>query len=216
MVKRWTAYKIEIADIIKAVYSEEGFIVFNNQQIQRVRILGTIVARFFSDERTYGFIVLDDGTETIRVKAYKEQASMLEDLNVGDIVEVFGRVKEYEDEIYLVPENIVHIEDPNWEILRKFELAKQKEEENNVQYENQKEKTETLSNEELDIVEEMIESPRQKIMDLIQKLDKGEGTLISELKTAYGDETAIETTITELMNEGEIFEPRPGKVKLLI
>ena len=216
MTKRWTAYKIEIADIIKSVYSEEGFIIFNNKQIQRVRILGTIVARFFSDEKTYGFIVLDDGTETIRVKAYKEQANMLEDLNVGDIVEVFGRVKEYEDEIYLVPENIVHIEDPNWEILRKFELAKQKEEENNVQYENQKEKTETLSNEELDIVEEMIESPRQKIMDLIQKLDKGEGTLISELKTAYGDETAIETTITELMNEGEIFEPRPGKVKLLI
>lgn len=213
MVKRKTAYKIEIAEIIKGNYTEDGLILLNGQKIIRARILGTIVAKFFSDERTYGFVVLDDGTETIRIKAYKEQVELFENFKIGDIIEVFGRIKEWEDEIYVLPDYAVLIDDPNWEVLRKFELAQDKRKHPDII--NSKTEIAKDTNESLEVIEDVIQSPRQKIRELIEKMDGGEGALVSELKKQHGDETAVEKILTELMNEGEIFEPRPGKVKLM-
>ena len=59
-------------------------------------------------------------------------------------------------------------------------------------------------------------TPRKKVVDCISGFDKGEGVEIDTLKTSCGlDSEMVEKILTELMNEGEIFEPRAGKVKIL-
>lgn len=193
MVKRWVAYKMAIMDIVESDY-KDGAIQFGNLQINRVRVMGTVVSKFISDDKNYGFFVLDDGTETIRVRAF-DNINLIEKVKVGDVADVVGRIRKYEDEIYVLPEIVVKIEDPNWIFLRKLELIRQKM--------------------EIDVEEEIVETPKQKIMRIIKELDKGDGVDVSVLNKEIGDEKIVEDVLTELKNEGEIFEPRVGKVKLL-
>ncbi|MCD6575618.1 MAG: hypothetical protein J7K73_00470 [Nanoarchaeota archaeon] len=226
MTKRWTAYKMAIANIVNGNFTEDGFVQFGNLQVNRVRIMGTVVSKFIADDRKYGFFIVDDGTETIRVRSFEDNLKLIEKAKVGDIVDVIGRIRKYEDEIYVIPESVQIIKDPNWIILRKLELMKQKKEmpkaettEGNVVGE------EVIVEEvvEEEIVETklpegqttLFESPRQKVIKLIKELDKGEGAEVSKIIEKMGDEKVVENVLTDLMNEGELFEPRPGKVKLL-
>lgn len=89
----------------------------------RARILGTIVNRYVTGDRNYGFLVIDDTTDTIRVKVFKN-AEILRRMKIGDLVDVFGNVEEYEDEIYIKPELIKRVHDPNWYLVRRLELLK--------------------------------------------------------------------------------------------
>ena len=215
-----------IANIVNGNFTEDGFVQFGNLQVNRVRIMGTVVSKFIADDRKYGFFIVDDGTETIRVRSFEDNLKLIEKAKVGDIVDVIGRIRKYEDEIYVIPESVQIIKDPNWIILRKLELMKQKKEmpkaettEGNVVGE------EVIVEEvvEEEIVETklpegqttLFESPRQKVIKLIKELDKGEGAEVSKIIEKMGDEKVVENVLTDLMNEGELFEPRPGKVKLL-
>ncbi len=225
MAKRWTAYKMAITDIVNGNFTEDGFVQFGTLQVNRVRILGTVVSKFISDSKKYGFFIIDDGTETIRVRSFEDQLDLVEKVKIGNIVDVIGRIRKYEDEIYVIPEIVVIIDNPNWEILRKLELIKQKKEmpktESKVETKKEDEVVEEVIEEE--VVEEklpegqttLFESPRQKVVNLIKELDKGEGAEVSKIIEKIGDEKVVESVLTDLMNEGELFEPRPGKVKLL-
>ncbi len=231
MTKRWTAYKMAISDIVNGTFTDDGFVQFGNLQVNRVRIMGTVVSKFTADDRKYGFFIVDDGTETIRVRSFEDNLKLIEKVNIGDIVDVIGRIRRYEDEIYIIPEGVQVIDDPNWVILRKLELMKQKKEmPKEAPQQEETPKEETNSNEEMiveEVVEEVVEaklpagqttlteSPRQKVIKLIKELDKGEGAEVSKIIERIGDEKVVESALTELMNEGELFEPRPGKVKLL-
>jgi RPA family protein len=229
MTKRWTAYKMAIADIVNGNYTDDGFVQFRNLQVNRVRIIGTVVSKFVADDRKYGFFIVDDGTETIRVRSFEDNLPLIEKVKIGDIVDVIGRIRKYEDEIYIIPESVQIIDNPNWIILRKLELMRQKKElpktEDHVE---SNEEEIVLEEVEEEIVIEnpedkklpegqttLVESPRQKVVKLIKELDKGEGAEVSKIIEKVGDENTVETVLTDLMNEGEIFEPRPGKVKLL-
>ena len=88
MAKRWTAYKMNIKDIVGGNYTEDGFVKFGNLQANRVRVMGTVVSKLIGDSRKYGFFILDDGTETIRVRAFEDQLSLIEKVEIGDIVDI--------------------------------------------------------------------------------------------------------------------------------
>ncbi len=223
MTKRWTAYKMNIYDIVKGSYAEDGFVKFGNLQVNRVRVMGTVVSKLIGDSGKYGFFVLDDGTETIRIRAFEDQLHLIEKVEIGDIVDVIGRLRKYEDELYIIPEIVVKIDNPNWEILRKLELIEQKRRMSKNES-NDASSDKILVQEEIveeEIIEDNsrkndnIESPRQKVIRLIRENDKGKGTEVLLLNEALGDKTLVLQVLTDLMNEGEIFEPRPGKVKLL-
>ncbi|MFX0136239.1 MAG: hypothetical protein ACFFDN_21545 [Candidatus Hodarchaeota archaeon] len=74
-------------------------------------------------KKDYGYLIIDDGTETIRIKVWGDDIRKykVEDLNIGDNVDIIGRVREYNDEIFIMPEIISKISDPNWELLRELE-----------------------------------------------------------------------------------------------
>ena len=56
--------------------------------------------------------------------------------------------------------------------------------------------------------------PAEKMMSLIKELDRGQGVLIEELiEKSPLKET--ELLITKMLENGEIFQNAPGKVKIL-
>ncbi len=139
--KKETAYKLSISDIVRG-----KFIKIDNRSyvttpfglnINRVRILGIIMdIKIFKQDQNeenidvtkkdYAYLVIDDGTETIRIKAWGVDINQLKipDLNIGDNIDVIGKVREYNEEIFIMPEIIHMIKDPNWELLRELEKLK--------------------------------------------------------------------------------------------
>lgn len=226
MTKRWTAYKMHIKDIVNGNYSGEGFISFGQLQVNRVRIMGTVVQKFIAEDNGYGFFILDDGTETIRVRSFKDSVDLIKTVEIGDMIDVFGRVRKYEEEIYVIPEILRKVEEPNFYILRKLELKKQ--DKKIIKAEAPKPAEAKHAEQPDEIVEELIDTgavkphageavnPRRKVVDCIAGFDKGEGVEVDKLMKGCGlSEEIVERVLTDLMNEGEIFEPRAGKVKIL-
>jgi len=210
MAARDTALKVRIKDItdgeLKKGESEwESFLVTPfNEEAARVRVLATVVSRFKSDDGRYGSLTLDDTTDTITSRAFDEDVQLIESTEEGDIVDVIGRVKEYEDEKYISVESVSKIADPNWELVRKLELAL---------------KIKRLGGDveasEESVAEEVVgEDPKSVVIDLIEELDEGDGVKYVRLidETGFSDEN-LEEILTELMEKGEIYEPKIGKFK---
>ncbi|RLI99743.1 MAG: hypothetical protein DRP06_02990 [Candidatus Aenigmatarchaeota archaeon] len=92
-------------------------------QISRVRILATVLDKYVSEDGNYASLTLDDTTDTIRCKIFKE-LDIIETIEKGDLVDLIGKIKEYNGERYIQPEIMVRIENPNFEVLRVLELKK--------------------------------------------------------------------------------------------
>lgn len=125
---RSTARKVKIEDLVKGSYTQTPEGEPNHletpweQQLLRVNIMATVVDTFVRDDGGYATLHLDDGSETIRAKAWSEDVEEMEEFEVGDLITVIGKVREYEGEIHLVPEIIREVEDPNWELVRELEI----------------------------------------------------------------------------------------------
>ncbi len=118
-------YTIEIAsgEFIRGTGSQRSFLrMWNGEDVDKARVMGTVVQRFLSNDGTYSALTLDDGTETIRAKGWREDAAMMGAFDVGQILDVIGHVREYDGEVYLSPITINRIQDPNWEPMRELEI----------------------------------------------------------------------------------------------
>ncbi|MCD6478242.1 MAG: hypothetical protein J7K87_04530 [Candidatus Aenigmarchaeota archaeon] len=243
--KRLTAIKMDIRGIVDGRYFKtEGFesnyiITPNGLRISRARIMGTIMTKFVTEDRNYGFIVIDDGTETIRAKVFKN-TKIFDNVDVGDIVDVVGKVREYDGEIYLAPEIVRKIDNPNFLILRKAELLEQGKDFNEIKERVRAFKKQTSDMDEIkklaeaegidpDVVESILaseeeEPPKEEnkkslkdtVLKIIEKLDDGAGaeytSIIAESKLT---EAEVEDVINELLSDGTCYEPRPGRIKVL-
>lgn len=119
--KRRTAYKFWIKDIINSTtITKEGthFFEIRGRETARTNVIATVVDKQTNTDNTFSTITLDDGTETIRVKTWKEDTKKLEDINIGDQVMVIGRIRVYNDEIFITPE-IAKKQEPEWLLVRK-------------------------------------------------------------------------------------------------
>ncbi len=240
--KRLTAIKVKISDITNGDYKvEEGFtpnyiLSKDGKKLSRVRILATVVSVFESDDGQFTSITLDDGTDTIRVKTFKGM-KLLKDAKVGDLVDVIGRVREYNGEIYIIPEIMHILDNPNYETLRMLEISKFEDEwKKKVELVKKfKEKMgDNLSNflvehhgfsdgEVESILEALGSEPQKekenyeaKILQIIDELDEGEGALYSDIISKSGlPENVVDGVINQLLMDGICFEPRPGRIKKL-
>ncbi len=127
--RRLTAYKAKISDIVSGKYVSLGgfnpsYVLTNyGLRLSRVRILATVINTYLTEDKKYAFVVLDDSTGIMRSKAFQDTAP-LATLKIGEAVDFVGKVREYNDERYLVPELVVPVSDPNMESLRKLEILK--------------------------------------------------------------------------------------------
>lgn len=225
--KKLIAYKVWISDILMSeIYNDENpefpvqFIKIKNQNISKVNVMANVVEKFLNENKSFASITLDDGSGSIRAKAWKEDISKLENINIGDIVNIIGRPRVYNEESYIVPELIRKVEDPNFEVLRKLELLKLygKPNLNGIRISNVEIKEEKKNE---DYVEEIVvnqssENNRQTIIKLIEKFDDGNGTEVGKIIDISNiSRESVISIINELLTEGEIFEIREGYVKLL-
>lgn len=168
MQPRQTAFKCYISHIVNGNYVkkegefEPNYIEINSKnkakKISRVNIVANVVQKFESENKDYKFIVLDDGTASIRVKAWGLDINLFDDINIADIVLLMGKVKIYNNEIYLTPE-IVKKVDINWELLRKLELLKEYGKPEIITTEIQgNTEVEKYTEDSLDVVEEVVEN----------------------------------------------------------
>lgn len=238
--KRLTAVKTRIDAIGKGKFvTQEGFnpsyvLAPSGQRLSRVRVLATVVDKFISENGKFASLTLDDGTDTVRAKVFNA-LSLLDNVEKGDIVEIIGRIKEYQEEIYVLPEVVARLEDPNAELLRVLEIREQERElgrrkELVLQYRSQVADASELvrmMKERFGIEQEEVEallqeepakadSPKAEILKLVETLDVGEGCDYQELMQAAGiSEESLDAAVNELLEEGLCFEPRPGKIRKL-
>ncbi len=73
------------------------------EEAKRVRIIGTVIKKFVAPDEKYSFIIVDDGTETIRAKSFG--GKLLDGFTEGDFIQLIGMVViSREEEIYIKPE----------------------------------------------------------------------------------------------------------------
>ena len=228
-IKRSTAYRIRLKNIVNSPYEKrEGFnpsvIKFNNLEISRVNVIASIVGKYLTDDQNYCAITLDDGSETIRVKNFGAEVGVIKELNVGDIVRIIGKVKEYNEEKYIAGE-ISKVLNPNWLIVNEIELSNQNQTEKDTSTTDSINKvieTKTNSSDNEEIISISSESGdsessiKQKILQYLKNNDNGTGVIMDQIMTSLDvSSEEVKDSLYELLKVGEIYEPKKGILKIL-
>lgn len=201
--KRNIAFKYRIGDILigKPISSEDrfAFLELGDRKIIRVNIVGNIVDKYENEgESKYLSLTLDDGSGQIKLKTFSDDVQRFRDFVQGQTVIVVGTLRMYNNELYISPEIIKEI-DSKYLIVRKIELEKEK------------------KKNFIPLQKDQIFAIKDKILEAI-KMAEDEGgietdRIIMSLREAPAD--IINQEIKKLLEEGIIFEPRPGKVRWL-
>ncbi len=202
--KRNIAYKYRIKDIFmgKPIFDGDrfSFVELGDRKIVRVNIVGNIVDKYDSEgDKKYSFLTLDDGSSQIKIKAFGDDVSLLKNINQGLTVVVIGRLRSFNNEIYLSPEIVKEI-DPKYLLIRKLELEKSRSDSTPAP----KDKKE-------------ITAIKDKILNKIKKAEESGGIEIDKIIMEIKESSPkiINQEIKKLLEEGIIFEPRPGKLRWL-
>src|SRR3989344_922929 len=216
-INRLTAYKVWVSDLVTSPYIkmsgefESNYVEVKEKQVSRVNIIGTIVNKLESGDKNYTSLVLDDGSEQIRIKAWREDVKIIERFNIGECVLVIGKVKNYNDETYILPEIVKQI-DINWELSRKLELLKSYG--RPIEHKFMQE-----TKEEAQAVEEITFSSsnlRNDVLNLIEKYEEKSGITLEELKTElHKNIKEIYDVVEELIKEGHVYNIG-NKYRLLV
>ncbi|MBN1544249.1 hypothetical protein JW898_02190 [Candidatus Woesearchaeota archaeon] len=208
--KRQVAYKVRVADIINNRYvKEEGwlpnYVSVGGRKVSRANLLGVIVSRSVQDDGVVSqSFVLDDGSGRVSLRFFDSPVAF----DVGDIVTVIGRPREFGAERYIVPEIMKKVLDQKWVELRRMELTFDAHLRQKVEEEH---RPDVLSVEKEDLVDEPNASAR--LLDEIRKLDSGLGVGFDDISSVPGGD--VESALKRLLEQGDIFEVRPGRYKVL-
>lgn len=201
--KRNTAFKLRIGDVLqgKPIFEADRFrfLELGNKNIVRINIAANIVDKYESTtESKFMSITIDDGSGQIKLKTFGDDTERFKDrVNQGETVIVIGTLRHWNNELYISPE-IIKLQDPKYLLLRKLELDKVTK------------KADPLGRDQIIAV-------KDKILGAIKNAEVEGGIekdkLILNLKDISPE--IINQEIKKLLEEGIIFEPRPGKVRYL-
>ena len=201
--KRNVAYKLRINDLLlgKPIILEEkfSFLELGGKKIVRVNIVANIVDKYQTEgEKQYVFFKIDDGSGQIQLKVFGDDVVKFKNVAQGQTVLVIGVLRHWNNETYISPE-IIKEQDPKYLLLRKLEIEKE-----------QKENA-------IPIQLGKVSAIKDKIIDKIKSSEEQGGIevdkIIMDLRETSPD--IINKEIQKLLEEGIIFEPRPGKVRYL-
>jgi len=232
---RQTAYRIWLSDIkeraIEKVEGQTAFVTIGEKRVSRVNVVASVVDKFLTENENYASLTLDDGSAQLRLKAFGDFVSRLKDIEAGDIILAIARIREYNNETYLLPEILKKVTSKH-ALLRRLELILEygkrdpgfktemesefnpKSGQTQAQAQVQEKTQQQIQQEESNI---SLASLKEKIKIQLAKLDEGEGVELAllEQKLEVKDKEKVEEAIEELLGEGEAYEPRPGKVRLI-
>ena len=212
MMERKTATKVRIKDLVEGEFiktegnMEPNYVVTSlSEMVSRVRVMGVVVSKFISEDDKYVIVTLDDSSEITSARSFID-TDILKGIEVGETIDVVGKVKEYQEQIYILPEVVYIIEDPNWELVRRLELVI-------------KDKTlgkKPSSKAVEDKVEVEGEALRDRVLEVIKTGDEGEGVkYVTVVKETGIKEEDLDKIINDLLVEGEIYEPKIGRFKIM-
>ena len=202
-LKRNVAFKFRIGDILigKPILNGDrfAFLELGDKKIVRVNLIGNIVDKYESEgESKYLSLTLDDGSGQIKLKSFSDDSDKFRNSVQGQTVVVIGTLRVYNNELYISPE-IIREMDSRYLVVRKIEL--------------EKERTKTFS----PVQRSQIIAIKDKILEVIKNSEADGGIemdmLIMNLRDAPSD--IINQEIKKMLEEGIIFEPRPGKIRWL-
>ena len=201
--KRHIAFKFRIRDLLigKPIMNGErfSFLELGDKKIIRVNVVGNIVDKYESEgEKKYSFLTLDDGSGQIKLKSFGDDIEKLKNINQGQTVLIIGVLRNFNNETYISPE-IIKEQDPKYLLVRKMEIEKNK------------------SQNSEPVAREQIIAIKDRILETI-KNSEDEGGIDTDKIIMNLRETSpeiINQEIKKLLEEGIIFEPRPGKVRWL-
>ncbi len=231
--KRNTAYKVWISDLINNEFIEQqgefesNYVLIYDKKVSRVNLVASIIFVYKVPDESYVSISLDDSSCNIRIKSWREDTSLLKNLKVGEIINIIGKIRKYNNEVYIIPEVIKVLDNPNWELVRKLELVKEYGKPKPITVlTNEEEIITPAITEETVVIEEKIENvpfikkahgdSKQKVIEAIKKLDLENGAKFDDVIANSG--LSIEETndiIKKLLEEGEIYQPKPNYLKLI-
>jgi len=212
------AYEVIIKELLNYSYIEndEGtpnYLLAKNKKIYRFNLLAVILE--LNQQGSILNITIDDGSGKIILRIFEENKSV-KNLVIGESILIIGKLRKYNHERYISPEIIKKV-DEDWLKVRSLKIDKNKiniEIEENSPKLGEEEKTtkkEDIPNKEINKKELF---PIKKIILLIKELDQGEGVFIEEIIEKSKIESA-DKIIEKMLEEGEIFQNLPGKVKVL-
>ncbi len=200
--KRNIAYKLRIGDILigNNQIEEERFVAseIKGKRVVRVNVVGSIVDRYESEgESKYLALTLDDGSGQIKLKSFGDDVAKFKEVTQGKTVIVIGNLRFWNNEIYITPE-IIKEQDPRYLVIRKLELEKSNQE---------KVETPTEQNQN--------NSLKDNLIELIKNSESEGGISVDTLNQKLGNSPEVGQGLQKLLEEGMIFEPRPGVVRWL-
>jgi hypothetical protein len=232
--QRSTAKICEIRDIVNNKFiKKEGwdpsYVLSEFGKLMRVNLLGVIVSKENNS------CTLDDGTGKIIVRNFIGSINS----EIGELATVIGKPRVFNNETFVNAEIIKSLKNKKWVEYRK-KILSLREKQTIIQEEDyiddskvsevkvdkkekieESNKTETSKELEPIVQEKVIEKKvtetigkAELIIKLIDKLDNGSGAAMPEVITQSKIEDA-EKLIKNLMEEGEIFQIKPGMLKVM-
>lgn len=201
--ERITAVKIDIRSLVEAPFivkeQEPSYVESERGKVGRANVIAVVV-----DKPSSSSLVLDDATDRIETRTF-DNMMLFENVMVGDIVLLIGRPREYRGKRYLVAEIAKRLGTPTWIALRKRELGRPLP--SKVETKKRAEKAEPAPKTGEDFITQI-----DTILSTIKELDTGSGAPVEDVLERS---KAPESALTTLIAEGEVFEIRPGRVKVL-
>lgn len=209
--QRQTAYKVFISDLLNNEYViqsgewDPNYITVGDKKVSRSNIIATVIDKH--DTELISSATLDDGTGSIQTRCFNENIKILKDIQVGDLVLVVGRPRENNNkERFIVTEIARKLDKPLWAEVRKLELQKL----GLTPGKREEVKTENKGA----IEEQVVDDTGKKVIDLIRSNDDGGGANTDDVisKSEMNDEETRKV-IKKLLEQGEIYENRPNRLK---
>lgn len=215
---RQTAFKIKIKDILDGKYvKEEGWtpnyvITPKNKKVSRVNLMGVVVSRNDDEGARFSSVILDDGSGRISVRSFDERSD-LKKYEIGEIITVIGRPREYGEERYVgvelskkVGKDLIALRNAEVSLFEKNGYLFM---EDAPSFENKEAKEEVIGEDQ----EEEVKNGVDELIGLVKSLDKGMGADVEEIVSRSGP--GSDQKIQRMLENGEIFEISPGKIKVL-
>jgi len=206
-MNRQTAFLVKVGELLEAHPTDQQpaafFLPSRKIMVGRANLMGFIIDK---ENAGAGFdeFVLDDGSGKIAVRNFDASLS-LGNLSIGDVVNVVGRVRDYNNVRYVIPEVIRKVDKAMLD-LRELELARQK----------LPEELEPKAAPKPNVPPKPLDeaSPKQSVYEVIQELDTGSGVEIQDVRQRCNVKD-IDKVINNLIEDGEIFKVSSSKVKVL-
>ncbi len=198
--KRNIAYKLRIGDILKGVpMMNEGkflFLELGDKKVVRVNILANCVDKFIQEgEKQFASLTIDDASGQLKLKAFGEDIEPLKEVVQGDTLQIIGNMREWNGELYMIPEVIKKV-DVQWLLVRKLEIQN--------------------ARKDMPVGENNDSKLKNEIMVKIKEAETDGGIDVDTLimNTEASPDT-INGEIKKLLEEGLVYEPRPGRLRYL-